>query len=143
MKLISFLMRYSPKTVLFAVFAGVVSGASNAGLLALFNAALGGQGRSNAKLIASFVGMCVFLPTARFVSEMLLTQIAQNALFDLRMKLCRQTLSAPLRHLEEIGASRLMTALADDIPAITGALTNVPLLCINTAIAIAGLVYLG
>jgi putative ATP-binding cassette transporter len=143
MKLFSFLMRYSPRTVLFAVLAGVVSGASNAALLALFNAALTGPGRASAMLIASFVGMCVFLPLTRFASEMLLTHIAQNALFDLRMRLCRQALSAPLRHLEEIGAARLMSALADDVPAITGTLVTVPLLCINTAVAIAGLVYLG
>jgi putative pyoverdin transport system ATP-binding/permease protein len=142
MKLASFLMGYSPRTVFFAALTGIISGASNAGLLALFNAALSGRAKSS-MLVASFIGMCLFLPATRFVSELLLTRVAQNALFDLRMRLCRQALSAPLRHLEEIGTSRLITALADDIPTITVALVSVPLLCINLAIIIAGLIYLG
>lgn len=36
-----------------------------------------------------------------------------------------------------------MTALTEDIPTITGTLVNIPLLCINIAVAITGLIYLG
>lgn len=142
-KLLSFLMKYSPVSVTVAVLAGIISGASNAALLAVFNFALGGSRYSRRTLIWSFVGLCIFLPLTRYVSEILLTHLAQNALFNLRMRLSRQILSAPLRHLEELGAHRLMTALADDVPVITGTLVVFPILCINIAVAVGGLVYLG
>lgn len=143
MKLLSFLIRYSPRSVAVATLAGIISGVSNTALLALFNVALQPKGYSKTALVSSFIALCVFLPLTRSVSEMLLTKLAQNALFELRMRLSRQMLSAPLRHLEELGAPRLLTALTDDVPVITGTLVVFPLLCINIAIVIGGLVYLG
>jgi putative pyoverdin transport system ATP-binding/permease protein len=143
MKLLSFLVRYSPRSVAVATLAGVASGVSNAALLALFNAALNGSRYSRATLVGAFVALCAFLPLTRYVSEMLLTKLAQDALFDLRMRLSRQMLGAPLRHLEELGAHRLLAALTDDVPVITGTLVTVPLLCINVAVVVGGLVYLG
>ncbi|MDT5270746.1 MAG: putative pyoverdin transport system ATP-binding/permease protein [Acidobacteriota bacterium] len=143
MKLIKFLYKYSPGSVAVATLAGIVSGVSNAALLALFNAALNGSGYSKATLVGAFVALCLFLPLTRYVSEMLLTKLAQNALFDLRMRLSRQMLGAPLRHLEELGEHRLLAALTDDVPVITGTLVTVPLLCINIAVVMGGLVYLG
>ena len=143
MKLLSFLIKYAPGSVVLAVVFGIISGASNAAMLALFNAVLRGEGISRTTLIWSFIALCVFLPLTRYASEMLLTRLAQDALFSLRMRLCRQILAAPLRHLEELGAHRLLTTLADDVPVITGTLVVFPLLCINISVAIGGLVYLG
>jgi putative ATP-binding cassette transporter len=55
----------------------------------------------------------------------------------------RRILAAPLRHLEELGAHRLLATLTDDIPAITNALTFIPIFCINIVIVLGCLVYLG
>jgi len=74
---------------------------------------------------------------------MLLTHLGQEALLDLRLRLSRQILAAPLRRLEEIGPHRLLAVLTDDVPAITNVVTMVPLLCINLAVIISCLVYLG
>jgi putative pyoverdin transport system ATP-binding/permease protein len=141
MKLISFLMRYSPGSVITAGLAGVVSGACNAALLVVFNDALRGEG--GPRIVWAFAALCLFLPVTRYVSEMLLARLAQDALFNLRLTLSRQILSAPQRHLEELGAHRLMTALTDDVPVITNTLVVFPLLCINFAITLSGLIYLG
>src|ERR1041385_2631360 len=143
MKLLSFLIKYAPGSVALAVVFGVISGASNAAMLALFNSVLRGSGVSRTTLLWWFIALCVFLPLTRYASEMLLTRLSQDALMSLRMRLCRQILAAPLRHLEELGAHRLLTVLADDVPTITGTLVAFPLLCINIAVAIGGLVYLG
>lgn len=144
MKILSFLVRYSPASVGIAVITGVISGASNAAMLALFNSILqkdtGAQGSG---LLWAFIALCIFLPLTRYISEMVLTYLAQDALFSLRMRLCRQILAAPLRRLEELGAPRLLTALADDVPTITNTLVAFPILCINISITIGGLVYLG
>lgn len=67
MKIFSFLLRYSPRSVVFAVVAGVVSGACNAGLLAIFTAALRGDAYSRSTLVRGFVALCLFLPLTRFV----------------------------------------------------------------------------
>lgn len=143
MKLLRFLFRYSPLSVGFAVVAGIVSGVSNAAMLALFNSALRGSQNGRATLIWSFALLCLFLPLTRFASERVLTRLAQRSLFDLRMRLCKKIIAAPLRHLEELGSHKLITALTDDIPTITGTLVSIPLLCINMAVAAGGLVYLG
>jgi putative pyoverdin transport system ATP-binding/permease protein len=94
-------------------------------------------------LLLMFIGLCVLLPVTRFIAEVLLIRLGQGALVDLRMRLSRQILAAPLRQLEEIGAARLLAVLSDDVPTITNALLAVPILCINIAIVIGSLVYLG
>lgn len=143
MGLITFLVRHSRGSVILAVTAGVISGVCNAGLLALFNSSLTNGGYSKAALVWSFTGLCLFLPATRFASETLLTKLAEGALFKLRMALSRQILASPLRHLEEIGSHRLIAALTDDVPTITNTLVLIPILCINVAITVGGLIYLG
>src|ERR671926_625539 len=143
MKLVSFLFRYSPRNVVLAVAISAVSGASNAALLALLNARLQGSSWSASAIFWCFVGLCVFLPLTRLTTELFLTRVAQDALFDMRMQISRQILAAPLRSLEEFGLRRLMTALTEDIPAITGVLGVIAGLCINAAVVVCGFVYLG
>jgi putative ATP-binding cassette transporter len=144
MNVIRFFTRYAPGSVVLAVATGILSGACNGGLLVLFSAALqGGERHSRSALAWSFVALCLFLPLTRFVSEVLLARLSQGVLVDLRMHLSRQILSAPLRRIEEIGAARVMTTITDDIPRITSTLSIIPALCINVAIVVSGLVYLG
>src|SRR5262245_5674558 len=141
MKLIYFLMRYSRRYLLFAVLVGVISGTSSTGLLAIINASL--RGGRTSTLLWTFVALCVIVPLSRITSEVLLARLGQGALFDLRIRLSQQILGVPLRRLEEIGAHRLLTALTDDVPSITGTVTLIPVLCINAAVVIGCLVYLG
>lgn len=143
MKIVAFLVRYSRTAVILAVVAGVVSGASNTGLLAVINAALRKNGFDMTSLLWMFVGLCILLPVTRFIAEVLLIRLGQGALVDVRMQLSGQILSAPLRHLEEIGAARLLAVLSEDVPVITNALLAIPILCINVAIVVGSLVYLG
>lgn len=143
MKLMYFLAKYAPGSLAFAMVAGIISGACNAGLLATFNAALRDSDGSKHRLVWSFAAIAAFLPVTRFISEYLLARLSQSALFDLRMNLSEQVINTPLRRFEEIGTHRLMAALTDDIPTVTNTLVFVPVVCINAAIAISGLVYLG
>jgi putative pyoverdin transport system ATP-binding/permease protein len=143
MKLFLFFLHYSRRTAILAILAGVISGASTTAMLAVINTALRGDGPSRSTLIWAFLAFCLLLPLARFASESLLIRLGQGALLELRMRLCRQILATPLRHLEDFGAPRLMSSLTDDIPTITNALLAIPLICINVAVVIAGLIYLG
>jgi putative ATP-binding cassette transporter len=143
MKLLLFLFRYSPRSVAVAVIASAISGFSNVAMLSALNAGLRSGGNVTARLVLSFFGCCLFIPISRFVTEVLLTRIAQSALYDLRLRVSRQILSTPLRRLEEFGVRRLMTTLTDDLPMITSTFSMLSLLCINTAVVACGLIYLG
>jgi len=143
MKLFLFLATYSRRLVLFALLLGIISGICNAALIAVINTALKSGGSPSRFLIKSFLALCLVLPLTRLVSESILARLGQRALMDLRLRLSSQILAAPLRYLEELGAPRLLAALVEDIPVITNALVAVPVLFINVAVVVAGLVYLG
>jgi putative ATP-binding cassette transporter len=143
MGLIKFLLRISWARVVFSIALGIVSGACSTGLLALINTKLNSNRISPSTLLLAFVGLCLVVPFARFTAESLLIGLGQGAVFNLRMQMCRRILAAPMRGLEEIGAHRLIATLTDDIPAITAALTYIPLFCINIVVVVGCLVYLG
>ncbi|MGZ4887631.1 MAG: ABC transporter transmembrane domain-containing protein, partial [Candidatus Angelobacter sp.] len=142
MNILSFFVRHSRRTVVLSVIAGIFSGACNAALLGVINSVVKRNGPTPA-LVWAFVGLCALLPLARFISEFLLAKLGQGATYMLRMQLCGQILRAPLRHLEEIGIPRLLTTLTDDIPAVTGAVSVIPIVTVNTALVIGCLVYMG
>jgi putative pyoverdin transport system ATP-binding/permease protein len=142
MKIIKFFFQHSRSSVLLSLIAGIFSGACNAALLAVINMGLKNT-HASSNVIWSFVGLCLLLPLTRYTAEILLSRLGQGALFLLRMQLCRQMLAAPLYHLEEIGPARLLTALTDDVPTITNAIGSIPLLCVNLALVVGCLVYMG
>jgi putative pyoverdin transport system ATP-binding/permease protein len=73
----------------------------------------------------------------------LLAKFSQGAIAQLRRDLMRKILSVPLRDLEEIGTSRILVALTDDVFNITQALLAIPIITVNVAILIGGAAYLG
>jgi putative pyoverdin transport system ATP-binding/permease protein len=144
MNVIRFFARNARSRLLIAVGAGMVSGLSSMVLLALFTNVLKGGNRYSTFTLASvLLGLCLFLPLTRFVSEVLLLRLAQGELFNLRMQLSRQILRAALRHLELLGPEPLMTTFSDDIPGIVDTLNLIPALCLNISIALSGFLYLG
>lgn len=142
MKLIYFLARRSRATLLWAVISGVISGVCTSGLLGVISLALNGNQVLSTKLIYVFVFLAAAVPVARITSEILLTHLGQNALLNLRTEMSRLLLNQPLRRMEELSSHRILGVLLDDIPSITGLLSIVPLLCINSAVVIACLAYM-
>lgn len=135
-------IRHARTAVILAVLAGAASGFANTGLIVLINSALTDPAVPRVNLIWGFAGLCVLLPVMRLISNGLLTRLAANALLELRMQLCRRILDARLRVLEELGVHRLLATLTDDVPTISGAMANLPLLFMHTAIVIASCIYL-
>src|SRR6266403_6141829 len=99
MKLFLFLVTYSRRLVLLALLLGVISGICNAGFIAVINTALKSGGSPSLFLIKSFLALCLILPLTRLFSEAILARMGQRALMDLRLRLSRQILAAPLRYL--------------------------------------------
>jgi putative ATP-binding cassette transporter len=142
MKLFYFLLRISKGTVILAVVFGILSGICSAALLALIGTALTQGKAANVGLIWGFAGLCLLMPLTRFSSDYLLCRLGHGAVFNLRMKLSRMILDAPMRRLEDIGSHRLLAALTDDVSAIINALLFIPLLFINVAKVVGCIVYI-
>ncbi len=143
MNLIRLLLRTSPLLLGFALLAGILTGGSATGMIALVNTTL-----SHAKLsiptvlIWSFATLCLLRLITSLAAQILLIHLSQKAILDLRMLLSRRILASPLRHLEGIGAHRLLAALTEDIQAISGTVIILPFFCINIGILIACHIYL-
>lgn len=142
MELIKFLLKFSRKTVVLAIVAGVLSGTSSALLIALVHSALSNYASNSLSLLLAFAGLCLLLPAARLASTILMTKLSQTAIFEVRMRLCRQLAAAPLRQQEQIGSHRIMATLTDDVGIITNMLSNIPVLCMQTAVVAGTLFYL-
>ncbi len=149
-KLFGMLFRFTrgnPRLVRLQVLAlvgtSIVAGLANTGLLALINARIGRLTEPAGRLVWIFAALCVLLPLTRFASQAFLVHMSQNITYDLRMTLSRRILAAPLRTLEELGAARLLATVTEDIGTIINALTNVPLVCLQTTVVVSCLIYLG
>lgn len=141
MKIITFLLKYSRRTVILAIIAGIISGVTNVALLALINSVLAHY-RTSIALILSFAALCLLLPLTRVCSQVLLAHLSRKALYELRMNLCSQILSAPLRKLEELGTPRLLTSLTEDVQVTTNVLIDVPIIFLQLSIVVGSLIYL-
>ena len=145
MKLFSLLARYSSHRAMgLAFFAAILGGIASVGFPALITSALTQKDLTQATWLGwAFLGVCIVVPATRLLSQYLLIRLAQDAAFNLRMQFSRQLASAPLRLQERIGAHRFLAAVSEDLPALTAALTMIPGLCVNIALVLGCLVYLG
>ncbi len=142
LQLFQFLLKQSRRTLVLAVGAGFISGATNAGMLALVNIVISRHGHGGS-LLPVFFGLCLLAPMARTCSELLLVRLSQNALLKLRMELSRQVVGVALCNLESLGAHRILSALTDDLPRITDMVAVIPVLCINAGVVASCLIYMG
>jgi putative ATP-binding cassette transporter len=143
MDIIKFIWRTCRGMMVLTTAAAALSGICNAGLMWLVNDALVSTQSATRILIWSFVALGVGKVGTNFVSQALLAKFSQGAIAQLRRDLMRKILSVPLRDLEEIGTSRILVALTDDVFNITQALLAIPIITVNVAILIGGAAYLG
>ncbi|MEM7049897.1 MAG: cyclic peptide export ABC transporter [Acidobacteriota bacterium] len=122
---------------------GIFSGVLSVGLVALINAALNAEGPKMAAIGWTFAALCALITLTRVTSVVLLANLGQGVVRELRVDLSRQISAAPLRRIEELGPNRLLATLTDDINAISQALIFVPPICLNGSIIAGCLIYLG
>lgn len=143
MILLRFLIRYSPGLVIWTSIAALLSGACNAGLIAMINSVLTRQGQAGTKLLIAFAALGLGRILTNAAAQLTLAHFSQATTARLRQDLVRKILSVPLRQLEELGAPKLMVALTEDILEITQATLSIPIFAVNIAVLIGGAVYLG
>lgn len=142
MKTLRLLLRASGAITVLTLLTGAVSGACNAGIIALINSALQEPRRSLATLGWIFAGLTVLKIASSLSAQLLMSRFSQRAVANLRRKLVRQILAVPLRHLEELGTPRILAGLIDDVHTISVALVSLPTMVVNATILLAGSVYL-
>ncbi len=142
MNLVVYLFRTARGMMLFALATALLSGACNAGLIALINQALNRGDTTSAGLAAGFGALALGRLLATFWSAVVLAKFSQDAIAALRCDLVKKILMVPLRHLEEIGAARVMVVLTEDVLNIAQALLGIPAFAVNFAILICGGFYL-
>lgn len=142
MKLISFLLRSSRGMVAIAILTGFLSGISSAGLIALISRVLGASGIVVPIIFWAFIGLAVVALVTSVISQVLLIRLAQDAVFNLRLRLGQQILSSELSHLEQLGNARLMASLTEDVNAVAQAVSTFPFLCIDLATIVGSFIYI-
>jgi putative ATP-binding cassette transporter len=142
MNLIRLLLRTSWLTVSLAILTGLISGISSTALIALINLTLAQSPGAIATIIWSFIGLCLLMLVTNIFSQVLLSQLSQGAIYEMRMRLSQRILASPLRQLEEMGAPRLIAVLTDDIQSVSIAFFSIPIFCTNIAVFATCLIYL-
>ena len=127
MTLLKFILRSCRGMMMLTTLTALLSGACNAGLIALVNSALTQASPAVKLLVWGFVALGIGKVITNFVSQVLLANFSQTAIAELRRDLIRKILAVPLRSLEEIGTPRILVALTDDVFNITQALLAIPL----------------
>jgi len=140
MNIIWLLLEESWLNVAIAVITGLISGICNARLIVLTNVVISGDLGQN--LVWNFAGLAVIALATGIVSQFLLIDLAQGAVFRLRLRLSQSILSAPLRQLETLGANRLLATLTEDVQAISNSVFVIPFICVDIAVIVGCLAYL-
>lgn len=123
-----------------AITTGLISGISSAGLIAIVNTSL--NSNNPASWIQIFLGIATISITTGIISRFVLIDLAQTSVYNVRIQLSRLILTAPFQKLEQLGASKLLATLTDDVTSLSNSISIIPFLCIDLAIITSCLVYL-
>jgi putative ATP-binding cassette transporter len=143
MILIRYLLRIAPRLMVWTSAIAFLSGACNAGLIALVNYAINHQDSLTTNLVIGFALLGLGKIVTNYISQVSLARFSQEAVAGLRRDLVTKILGVPLRQIENLGASRLMVALTEDVLNVTQALLIIPNFAVNLSILCGGAIYLG
>ncbi|MBF2067018.1 MAG: cyclic peptide export ABC transporter [Calothrix sp. C42_A2020_038] len=140
MNLIWLLLRASRVQVVIAILTGLISGGTSARLIALINSAI--SGNYSQDLALQFPVLALIVLVSSILSQVLLIRLSQNAVYKLRLGLSNGILHSPLRHLEELGASKLLATLTEDVATLSSTVYAIPFICVDIAVIVGCLVYM-
>lgn len=145
MNLIWLLIKASWLRVAIAILTGLVSGGTTARLIALINRAISDGFQSSntlSNLLWQFPTLALVVVANSIISQVLLINLSQEAVYQLRLRLSRGILSSQLHHLEKLGIPRLLATLTEDVATLTATVYAIPFICVDIAIIAGCLLYL-
>lgn len=143
MRLLRLLLGLSRGRLLLSACSSVLAGASCAALVALVHHGIRTRLADYGWVLAAFVASWGVYVIASLAANWSVIKLSQLAVFKLRVRVCTQVLSSPLRVLERAGLHRVLTVLTEDIGATANGLQDLPLLLVNLTMIAGCLVYLG
>ncbi|AOJ36094.1 cyclic peptide export ABC transporter [Burkholderia metallica] len=140
MKLLSFLYRQSPKSFLFAILVGILSGFAGAGLAGVIGNSISHE--ATPALAYRFFGLCFLYLLSKSISENALLRLSQDVVLKMRVSLSKKLLATPYASLQSKGNARLLVILTKDIEAFSQAAQLVPVAFGNSIVILACLAYI-
>jgi putative pyoverdin transport system ATP-binding/permease protein len=140
--LIRLIKQHAPKTFLVSSAIGVIGGLANTASIALVHQAVKGGVSPRLTHFAMFLALCLLAQLTRTLSQYLLWKGCLRSTVTLVTNLTESILATPLRRLEEIGPSKLVTALERDCVSLTDAVITMPLLLLNCTVLLGCAAYL-
>src|SRR5262249_33590013 len=131
----------SSRSFALAILASIVSGITTMSLLVVLFRALGNE-RDAKGLMSILLTLAVVTVVGRWTAREILGRIVRQGVLQLRITLSRQIISTPLVELEQIGTSRLVTAMTEDIRRIAAILPSIAFLATHLTLIAACLCYL-
>jgi putative ATP-binding cassette transporter len=132
----------SKRTLAVSLVTGAIAGAASAGLLDLLTRGIAAGREQTTEIVVGFFVLCLVSLASSATSLLLLSRLAQDNLFHLRLGLARRILDAPLHVAEAHGAHRLLAVLTEDVNSVVAAQKLLPTLVIEGAKVVAVLLYL-
>jgi putative pyoverdin transport system ATP-binding/permease protein len=142
MNLIWLLLQASWLQVAIAILTGLISGGTNARLIGLINGVISGTATED-NLMWLFAVLVLIILVNSILSQVLLINLSQDAVYRLRLRLSQGILSSELQHLEKLGPNRLLATLTDDVATLSSTVYAIPFICVDIAIIVGCLIYLG
>ena len=142
MSLFKFLISVARSTFAFAVLASAGAGLSVSALLALINETLHNPDTISGFSVMLYAVLISLVVTLKVGSSILLTQLSQESMALLRMRLSQEILKSPLINLEKYGPHKLLATLSTDITSISAGIMRLPMLFTHSAILFGCLSYL-
>ncbi|OON36988.1 cyclic peptide transporter [Izhakiella australiensis] len=130
--------------LLLAVCAGLISGLSNASLLALINSSI--HLPDDADLLrpgGQFLLLMLAMLSGRLISQTTFMYLGQRLKATLRSQVTHNSSEAAWRDMEKTGVSRVLAVVTQDLDTLVVLFVNLPNLLIYSAVIGGSLIYLG
>jgi putative ATP-binding cassette transporter len=141
-RLLKFFFALQPLHMMLAILAGALSGVGNIVFIATVNTALHPRPGSIAVRATILTALCIGVVLLRFSSDVILIRLFEKVVYHLRTRLSAEILTVPLRRIEVLGPHSLFATLTEDVGRLADLALNIPNVCVNAAIVIAGMLYL-
>ncbi|HEV7919165.1 MAG TPA: cyclic peptide export ABC transporter [Thermoanaerobaculia bacterium] len=155
MKLFEAFSKKSPNKVFLSILLGAMAGISYAWLIPLVLSAVTADNGamkavfpqtvrvlgfevSNPLFAVLFLCTCVFILTARSLSQVMLSRVSMEVTSELRISMYDRIAKAPIAALEKIGSAKLLAALTTDVPRVVMGARLLPDL-LTSAITLVGM----
>jgi len=142
MNLMTYLYKQSKWLLPLAVLVGLLSGLSGAGLAVVISKSVASIGQLNT-LAGLFFALCLIQVISKSCSEILMLNIAQHAIYDMRTAISRRLLLTPLKKIQELGKPALLVILTRDVDTFIQALLYFPQALGNGVVILFCLGYIG